>query len=159
MPIYCHHQQLMSDGMGPIKLFPGRNLINIINFLNITNKKLVLRNKMESKCIVIIYVSRKTYTRVQMSAPSIPHSRESTLWSQEPHYFMNDEIHPLPLFEKMLNCECGWALCNIPWTCLVSHSLFVIIFIRIELIYNVSFRCIAKNFSYMCVCNYILMYN
>lgn len=60
LPIYRHHQQLMSDGIGPIKLFSLRNIINIINSLGMTKKKSILRNKMESKCTFIIYFSVKT---------------------------------------------------------------------------------------------------
>lgn len=43
----------------PIKLFPMMYLVSIINFLNMTKKKPVLRNKMESEYIFIISFSTK----------------------------------------------------------------------------------------------------
>lgn len=52
-----------------------------------TKKKPVLKNKMESGCIFIIYFSVKTSTPVKMAAHFTPHS------------ITNDEIHQLPLFE------------------------------------------------------------
>lgn len=51
-----------------------------------TKKKSVLRNKMESRCIFIIYFSIKISTPVKIAAHSIPHP-------------ITNEIHQLPLFE------------------------------------------------------------